>query len=59
MTEGIKLPSALTATPAQVAKDIWRAFKKNKDVIYTRWMWRWIMFIIKNIPEFIFKKLKL
>ena len=31
--------------------------QNHKDVIYTRWFWRWIMFIVKTIPESVFKKL--
>jgi decaprenylphospho-beta-D-erythro-pentofuranosid-2-ulose 2-reductase len=28
-------------------------------VVYTRWFWRPIMAIIRCIPEFVFKRLKL
>lgn len=59
MTEHLNLPKLLTAQPDEVAEDIVRAWKKNKNVIYTRWYWRYIMAIIKNIPENIFKKLSL
>ena len=59
MTEGMPLPAPLTAQPEQVAKDIFKACMKKKNVIYTLWMWRWIMAIIRNIPEPIFKKLDL
>jgi short-subunit dehydrogenase len=59
MTEGLDLPARLTSTPEQVANDIWRAVKKKKDVVYTKWMWRWIMFVIKAIPEFIFKRMNI
>ena len=59
MTQGLGLPPLLTATPGQVAADIYRAHRKSKDIIYTRWFWRWIMIIIKAIPEPIFKRLSL
>lgn len=59
MTEQLDLPKALTAQPAQVAEDIYRAFKKKKNVLYTRWFWRYIMWVITAIPEGIFKRLKL
>lgn len=59
MTEGLDLPPLLTAQPEDVAKDVYRAARKNKNVVYTRWMWRYIMGIIRNIPEGIFKRLKL
>ncbi len=59
MTEGLPLPPPLTASPEQVAKDILKAVKKKKNVLYTLWMWRYIMLIIRLIPEPIFKKLSL
>jgi decaprenylphospho-beta-D-erythro-pentofuranosid-2-ulose 2-reductase len=59
MTEELKLPAALTAQPQEVGKAIYNAVQKKKNTIYVKWMWRWIMLIIKNIPEFQFKKMKL
>jgi short-subunit dehydrogenase len=59
MTEGMDLPPVLTASPDQVANDIFRAFRKKRNVLYTRWMWRYIMLAIQHIPEFVFKKLSL
>ena len=56
MTKDTKLPKILTATPNQVAKDIFIAVIKKKDVIYTFKIWKLIMIIIKIIPEKIFKK---
>ncbi|MFN5932652.1 MAG: SDR family oxidoreductase [Sphingobacteriales bacterium] len=58
MTENIKLPAPLTATPGEVAETIYTAIQKKKNVVYVKWFWKWIMFIIRNIPEGIFKKLK-
>jgi decaprenylphospho-beta-D-erythro-pentofuranosid-2-ulose 2-reductase len=59
MTENMKLPKPLTSTPEQVAEIIYAGFEKKKNVIYVKWFWRYIMLIIKNIPEFQFKKMKL
>ncbi len=59
MTEGLKLPKPLTAEPSHLSKAIFKAAKKKKDVIYVLPIWRLIMLIIRNIPEGIFKKLKL
>lgn len=59
MTEGMDLPPLLTARPEQVAQDIHDAVYKGRPVIYSRWFWRWIMVVIKSIPESIFVKLKL
>lgn len=59
MTEDLKLPGLLTATPALVAKTVFAAVQKKKNTVYVKWMWRWLMLIIKNIPEFQFKKMKI
>jgi len=56
MTEGLPLNPALTATPKKAAEGIYKAYKNKKDVAYVLPI---IMMIIRNIPEFIFKKLKL
>jgi decaprenylphospho-beta-D-erythro-pentofuranosid-2-ulose 2-reductase len=59
MTYGMPLPKILLASPEKVGKDIYKAMKNGKSVIYTPFFWWWIMKIITSIPEFIFKKLKL
>ena len=48
----------LWASPERVAKDIVRAMEKGKSVIYTPWWWRWIMLVIRLIPEPIFVRLR-
>lgn len=60
LTEGKVNPrSPLLAEPAQVAADIRCAIEGSADIVYTRWFWRPIMAIIRYIPEFVFKRLKL
>lgn len=59
MTESLKLPPLLTAQPEDVAVVVLKAIEKKKNIVYVKWFWRWIMLIIKSIPEFLFKKLKL
>jgi len=49
----------LVAKPEKVASDIIRAIEKKKNVLYTPFFWRWIMLIIKLIPESVFKRLSL
>ncbi len=49
----------LVASPEKVADDIARAVTRRKNVIYTPFFWRYIMLIIRHIPEFIFKKMKI
>jgi decaprenylphospho-beta-D-erythro-pentofuranosid-2-ulose 2-reductase len=55
MTKNMDLPTRLTAQPEEVAKCIYKAQQKGKNVIYTKKVWRWIMLIIKMIPEWKFK----
>lgn len=59
MTKEMDLPEKLTAQPEEVAEDIYKAQQKGKSVLYTKWIWKWVMLIIKNIPEYIFKKTSL
>jgi decaprenylphospho-beta-D-erythro-pentofuranosid-2-ulose 2-reductase len=59
MTENMALPKLLTSTPAYLAEQVYNGFSKKKNIIYIKWFWRYIMLIIKNIPEFQFKKMKL
>jgi short-subunit dehydrogenase len=59
MTQHLTLPEKLTASPEQVASDINDAITSKTDILYTRWFWRYIMFIIVMIPNRIFKKMKL
>jgi short-subunit dehydrogenase len=59
MTENMKLPPLLTAKPEDVANTVFNAGAQKKNVVYVKWFWRWIMLIIKSVPEFMFKKLKL
>ena len=58
MTAEVK-KNFLFVKPGLVAEKIYDAIEKKKDVIYVPWFWRYIMLIIKLIPEFIFKRLSL
>ena len=50
-------PRIITATPEEVARDIFRAQQSGKDFIYSRWWWRYIMLAFTMIPESIVKRL--
>lgn len=58
MTYG-QVESRLMASPEKVAKLIAKAIEGKKDVIYVPAFWGLIMFVIRLIPERIFKKMKL
>jgi short-subunit dehydrogenase len=49
----------LWAYPEKVAGDIIRGIEKEKNILYTPWFWRWIMMVIKAIPETLFKRLSI
>jgi len=59
MTQDLDLPKLLTVEPEIVANSIVKAIDKRKDIIYTPFFWKYIMMIIKNIPQNIFKKTSL
>lgn len=49
----------LWASPAKVAADIHRAIDQRRSILYTPWFWRWIMLIIRLMPNFLFHRTKL
>lgn len=49
----------LFAKATDVGKGIYEAMVSAKDVVYIPGFWRWIMCIVKAIPESIFKKMKM
>jgi decaprenylphospho-beta-D-erythro-pentofuranosid-2-ulose 2-reductase len=49
----------LWASPERVAADIERALDKGFGSVYTPWFWRWIMLMIRHVPERIFIRTKL
>ena len=55
MTNGMDLPSKLTAQPEQVASAVFNAVQKKQNIIYVKPIWQLIMTIIRNIPERFFK----
>ena len=49
----------LVAAPNDVADSILNAVSKRRNVVYTPFFWRYIMLIIRLIPEPIFKRMSL
>lgn len=58
MTKGLN-KNFLWSSPDKVARGIKGAIDNKKDVVYLPGYWKYIMYIIKLIPGFIFKKLSL
>jgi len=48
----------LWASPHAVAHGIYHAIEAKRDVAYVPWFWRYIMLIVRNVPERVFKTLK-
>jgi short-subunit dehydrogenase len=49
----------LVSSPEAVADALLKAVRKRRNVLYTPFFWRYIMLIIRNIPEPIFKKMSI
>jgi len=49
----------LVAAPQHIGERIVAALDRSADVVYLPWFWRYIMLVIKLIPEPVFKRMKL
>ncbi|MBV1878314.1 MAG: SDR family oxidoreductase [Pseudomonadales bacterium] len=49
----------LWADPDTIAKGILLGIDKGRNIVYLPFFWRYIMLIIKFVPEFVFKRLSL
>ncbi|MBR3881572.1 MAG: SDR family oxidoreductase [Mailhella sp.] len=58
MVEGRDLPRILIASPETAARDISKAIRQGRNILYTPWYWRGIMFAVKHLPERLFMRLK-
>jgi decaprenylphospho-beta-D-erythro-pentofuranosid-2-ulose 2-reductase len=59
MTAGMEKGGFLWASPETIAADIHRAVLRGRRVVYTPWFWWPIMTIIRLLPWFVFKRLKI
>jgi short-subunit dehydrogenase len=58
MTKDFK-KNALWAKPPQIAKDIAVSLQKGKMVVYLPHFWRWIIFLLRSVPEGWFRRTRL
>lgn len=49
----------LVASPQQAARAMYTAIVKQKNTAYVPWFWRYIMLIIRHVPDWQFKKMKM
>ncbi len=59
MTYGMKLPPLPVISPKNIAREAMNAADRGKEEVYLPGFWRWIMLIIKLIPETIFKRMSI
>jgi len=58
MTAGLKR-GPLFASARRAGRAVHRAIERRRDVAYVPWFWRPIMCLIRALPEFVFKRLRL
>lgn len=59
MTYGLPLPGPLVATPEKAGNEIYKAVIRGKNDVYVPFFWRYIMMIIRWVPEWQFKKMSM
>jgi decaprenylphospho-beta-D-erythro-pentofuranosid-2-ulose 2-reductase len=59
MTEVVVARGGALADPDHVARDIVAGIDAGRAVVYTPWKWRWIMAVVRTIPERVFVRLGL
>lgn len=59
MTAEFDKSGPLWASADEVATGIVEAMRKGRGNVYLPWFWRWIMLIIRHIPDVIFRRMSL
>lgn len=50
----------LVASPQAVARSVYRALERGKpEILYMPWWWRWVMLVVRLVPEAVFKRIRL
>jgi short-subunit dehydrogenase len=50
--------NALFASPQRVGRGVYRAMRRGRAVVYLPWFWRWILLLLRLLPEAVFKRLR-
>lgn len=58
MTEGYQGPGVLLAKPERVARDIVRGLSRRRTTVYTPGYWRWVMVVIRMLPEALARRIR-
>lgn len=59
MNQGLALPTLLVAQPEAVARRIVAGIERKVSVLYVPGFWAWIMWVIRGLPQPLFKRLNL
>jgi len=57
MTAGMR-KNRLFASPQRVGRGVYRAMRRGRAVVYLPWFWRWILLVLRLLPEAVFKRLR-
>lgn len=56
MTDGLK-PPPFAGEPEAVARVVLRAIDRGQPVVYVPPIWRWVMFVIRNLPRAVMRRI--
>jgi len=59
MTTLIEPKGVLWAKPEKIADDILNGVKNKKTIIYSPWFWKWIMLIIRFLPNIVINRINI
>ena len=59
MTEHLDLPSMLTINAEECGNAVYRAVLRSDAIVYVGRLWYFVMLVVRNIPEKIFKNLEI
>ena len=59
MTAHLPREGLLWANPARVGAAIARVMERGSGVVYVPWFWYWIMLIVRHLPYWLFRRLRL
>lgn len=58
MTWGVVKSGPLMASAGRVAADVERGIRAGRGVVYSPWVWRWVMLVIRLLPGPIFRRMR-
>jgi len=59
MTWGLRRGRIPIASPESLARAITRGVERRRDVIYHPWFWKWVMGLLRAVPESRWKRIKI